>query len=311
MKSAHFSHKASDGRLIHVWHWLPEGDPKALILIAHGMAEHGARYERFAMKLTAAGYAVWTPDHRGHGKTATETELGYLADKDGFRRVVDDLHELAVAASGEYPGLPLFLFGHSMGSFLAQYYIALYGQGLAGCVLSGTSGPMPAPLLMGGKLVAALGCAFKGRRAKAPLANSMSFGSYNDAFKPVRTAFDWLSRDEAEVDKYVADPLCGFICTYGFFHDLLEGLTYIHRPDTLGRIPRELPIFMASGAKDPVGGATGAVDALEGIYHRLGIKDVGMKLYEGAHHEILNETNREEVMADIIAWLDARHAKAK
>lgn len=310
MKAAHFTHTASDGKSIFVQLWLPAGEPRALVLIAHGMAEHGARYERFAERLTASGYAVYVPDDRGHGKTATEEELGYLADKEGFRRVIDDDHEIAKRMQDSYPGLPLFLFGHSMGSFVSQGYIALYGEGLSGCVLSGTSGPMPAALMAGGKAVAALGCLFKGRRAKAPLANRLSFGSYNDAFKPNRTEFDWLSRDPAEVDKYVADPRCGFVCTYGFFKDFLAGLSFIHRPEVMARIPKSLPILLVSGSTDPVGAASGAVDALAAMYRGLGIGRVDEKLYEGARHEILNETNRDEVMSDIVAWLEERR-KAK
>jgi alpha-beta hydrolase superfamily lysophospholipase len=198
-----------------------------------------------------------------------------------------------------------------MGSFLSQGYIALYGEGLSGCVLSGTSGPMPAALLGGGKTVAALGCLFKGRHAKAPLADKLSFGSYNDAFKPNRTRFDWLSRDNAEVDKYVADPFCGFLCSYGFFKDLLAGFSFIHDPATMRRIPQALPIFLVAGSADPVGAASGAVDRLAGMYRDLGIKDVEEKLYKDARHEILNELNRDEVMADILAWLEKRYAKGK
>lgn len=311
MKKAHFIHKASDGVQVYVRNWLPEGKPRALMLLAHGMAEHGARYERFAEKLTAAGFAVWAPDHRGHGKTGEMGELGYFADNEGFLRVIDDLHEVAVQASSTHPGLPLFLLGHSMGSFLSQGYIALHGGELSGCVLSGTSGPMPAALLGGGKTVAALGCLFKGRHAKAPLADKLSFGSYNDAFKPNRTRFDWLSRDDAEVDKYVADPLCGFLCSYGFFKDLLEGFSFIHDPATMRRIPQALPVLLVAGAADPVGAASGSVDRLAAMYRELGIKDVEEKLYKDARHEILNELNRDEVMADIIAWLEKRYAKGK
>jgi alpha-beta hydrolase superfamily lysophospholipase len=312
MKTAHFTHKASDGKSIYVRLWLPLAEPRALVLIAHGMAEHGARYERFAEQLTAKGYAVYVPDDRGHGKTAeTSAELGYLADKEGFRRVIDDDHEIAAIALEAYPGVPLFLFGHSMGSFVAQGYIALYGENLSGCVLSGTSGPMPAAMLGGGKAVAAIGCLFKGRHALAPLANRLSFGSYNDAFKPTRTEFDWLSRDPAEVDKYVADPLCGFVCTYGFFKDFLAGLSFIHKPEVMARIPKSLPLFLVAGSADPVGAASGSVDALAATYRKLGIKRVDEKLYEGAHHEILNETNRDEVMADIVGWLEERRKAAK
>jgi alpha-beta hydrolase superfamily lysophospholipase len=312
MTAAHFTHIANDGKSIYVRRWLPAGQAKAVVLVAHGMAEHGARYERLAEKLTAAGWEVYAPDHRGHGKTAaTEAELGYFADKEGFRRVVDDLHEIEVLATGEHAGLPVFLLGHSMGSFLSQAYIALYGENLSGCILSGTSGPMAPAMLMGGKAIAAIGCAFKGRHAKAPLANKMSFGSYNDAFKPNRTEFDWLSRDTAEVDKYVADPLCGYVCTYGFFKDFIEGLAFIHKPETMSRIPKSLPLFLVAGSADPVGAASGSVAKLAGMYRSLGIGDVELKLYKDAHHEIFNETNRDEVMADVLAWLEKHYAKAK
>jgi alpha-beta hydrolase superfamily lysophospholipase len=311
MKSAHFSFIASDGKAIYVRNWLPSGDPKAIVLVAHGMAEHGARYERFAEALTAKGFVVFAPDHRGHGKTAaTEAELGYFGDKDGFARVVEDLHELALEAQKRFSGLSLFLFGHSMGSFLSQGYISLYGDGLSGCILSGTSGPMPGVMSAGGKLIAALGCAFKGPHAPAPLATKMSFGSYNDAFKPNRTEFDWLSSDNAEVDKYVADPLCGFVCSYEFYRDLLKGLGHFQSKEAMAKIPKKLPIYLVSGALDPVGGATGSVTALAQTYRGLGIADVEDKLYAGDHHEILNETNRDEVTADILAWIDKRQARS-
>jgi alpha-beta hydrolase superfamily lysophospholipase len=310
MKSEHFVLKARDGKDVYVRNWLPEGKAKAIVLVAHGMAEHGARYERFATKLTADGYVVYAPDHRGHGKTAaSEAELGWLGDKDGFFLMVEDLHEVGLEAKKRNPELPVHLFGHSMGSFISQAYIALHGEELASCVLSGTSGPMPAALLNGGKFVASLGCLFKGPRSKAPLANKLSFGSYNDAFKPNRTEFDWLSRDNVEVDKYVADPFCGFICTYGFFRDFLKGLSFIHKPATMTRIPKKLPLYLVSGSKDPVGAATGAVDNLAGLYKTLGLSDVEVKLYEGGRHEILNETNRDEVMADVLSWLGRHQAR--
>lgn len=307
MRSSPFIHQASDGMAIHVQHWLPEANAKAIVLVAHGMAEHAARYERLATALTGAGFEVYAPDHRGHGQTGlASSSLGYFGDKGGMRRVVDDLHELSGLAKTQAPGLPVYFFGHSMGSFIGQYYIALYGSELAGCILSGTSGPMPTALLAGGSLVANLGSLFKGRKAGAPLANKLSFGSYNDAFKPTRTDFDWLSRDKVEVDKYVADPLCGFLCSYGFFQDLMGAFKVIHSPASLAAIPQGLPVYLISGAADPVGGATGSVDALAALYRGLGIQDVELKLYEGARHEILNETNRDEVTADILAWL-ARH----
>lgn len=305
MKTNEFSYIADDGKSIHVYHWAPQTAPKACVLIAHGMAEHAPRYARFAATLTASGYEVWAPDHRGHGKTASEGELGWLADHDGFRRVIEDMHGLSGAIKREHPDRKLFLFGHSWGSFLSQGFCALYGDELAGCVLSGTAGDGGATI-KAGRVVAAIGCALRGQRAKAPLLDTMSFGSYNKAFLPARTPFDWLSRDAAEVDKYIQDPLCGFTCTYGFFRDLLAGLAWIHRPATMAAIPRTLPILMMAGAKDPVGAAPGTLDWLYKTYNALGIADLRLKLYPDGRHEVLNDTCRDEAAADVLDWLDAR-----
>ena len=243
MKTLDFVHIASDKKEIHVHRWLPDGAPKALVLVAHGMAEHAARYARLAETLTASGWAVYAPDHRGHGETAGPGELGWFAEKDGFRRVVDDLHEIALAAQAEYKGLPLFLFGHSMGSILSEAYIGTYGEGLAGCALSGVVEPPASNLLPVARFLAGVGCLFKGQKSKAPLLDSMSFGANNKAFEPARTKFDWLSRDAAEVDKYVADPFCGFVCTDGFFRDLLSGFPPHLWEGSLG--PRRPPRFDA------------------------------------------------------------------
>jgi len=305
MKTEEFSFISDDGKSVHVYHWSPQREAKACVLIAHGMAEHAARYARLAESLTEAGYEVWAPDHRGHGKTAAEGELGWLAGKDGFRRVVEDMHGLSKRIKAERPGKKLYLFGHSWGSFLSQGYIALYGSELAGCVLSGTAGD-GGLAVKAGKIVAALGCAVKGQRAKAPLLDSMSFGAFNKAFVPARTKFDWLSRDTVEVDKYIADPFCGFLCTYGFFRDMLGGLSWIHAPATMAAIPKNLPLYLFAGAKDPVGAATGSFDKLFDSYKALGIKNVTRKLYPDGRHEVLNDTCRAEAAADVVAWLDAR-----
>ncbi|PKL08225.1 MAG: alpha/beta hydrolase [Spirochaetae bacterium HGW-Spirochaetae-7] len=305
MKTDQFSFLADDGKSIHVHHWVPETEPKAGVLVAHGMAEHAARYARFATALSGAGYEVWAPDHRGHGRTAAEGELGWLADRDGFRRVVEDLHGLSRRIAAEHPGRKLFLFGHSWGSFLSQGYVSLYGSELAGCVLSGTAGD-GGLTVRAGRLVAAIGCAAKGQRVKAPLLNTMSFGSFNKAFKPERTTFDWLSRDTAEVDKYIADPFCGFVCTYGFFRDLLAGLVWVHAPATMAAIPKSLPLLMIAGSMDPVGAATGSFDWLLKRYRALGMIDLESKLYPGGRHEVLNDTCRDEATADTLAWLAAR-----
>ncbi|MDX9897841.1 MAG: alpha/beta hydrolase [Spirochaetia bacterium] len=305
MKTEEFSFLSDDGKSIHVYHWIPESKAKACVLIAHGLGEHASRYARFATALTDEGYEVWAPDHRGHGKTAAEGELGWLADKDGFKRVVKDMHGLAKHIATERPGMKLFLFGHSWGSFLSQGYISLHGTELAGCILSGTAGD-GGVVVKAGRLIAAVGCLIKGQKVRSPLMTDMSFGSYNKAFEPNRTTFDWLSRDNAEVDKYIADPLCGFQSTFGLFRDLLGGLAWIHSPATMAAVPKTLPLLMFAGAKDPVGAAPGTFDWLYERYRQLGIADLSKKLYPDARHETLNDTCREEVTADVISWIKER-----
>lgn len=308
MKSTTFTFKDDEGLDIFVYKWAPDdGKVKAAIQIAHGMAEHAARYERFATALTAMGFIVYANDHRGHGKTAGSLEkAGIYAEKDGFRKVVDNMHQLTGIIKKENANTPVFLFGHSMGSFLAQGYLSLYGNEVKGCVLSGSAGPGGA-LVSIGHLIATIISLISGRNEKSKLLDTMSFGAFNNAFKPNRTAFDWLSRDNSEVDKYINDPWCGFICTAGLFADLTAGLLWIHKASTMKQIPTTLPIYFVAGAKDPVGAETKSISDLIGIYKKNGMTDVSHKFYENARHEILNETNREEVTKDIITWLEAHN----
>ena len=296
---------AADGTPLHTYIWEPAGAPKAIVQIAHGMAEHAARYDRFAEALTAAGYVVYAEDHRGHGQThPVGPDHGYFADKDGFQTVVRDLHEVTELARDEHPDIPVFLFGHSMGSFLARAYAAAYGGELAALILSGTAGDQG---LLGkaGAAIAAVESRVRGRRAVSPLLDNLSFGAYGKAFKPNRTKFDWLSRDPEEVDKYVADPLCGNVFTAGFYADLLGGLAYIHDPKTSAKVPKALPIRLLAGAMDPVGANSKGVEQVAGQYRKAGVQEVTTRFYVDGRHEMLNETNRDEVTADVIAWLDA------
>jgi alpha-beta hydrolase superfamily lysophospholipase len=303
MKTEEFSFISDDGKSIHTYHWMPAAEPKACVIVAHGLGEHAARYARFAQALTGAGYEVWAPDHRGHGKTAAEGELGWLADKDGFKRVVEDIKGLSDRVHAERPGKKLFLFGHSWGSFLSQGFITEYGSTISGCILSGTAGD-GGPLVSVGQAIAGIGCLFKGQKTQSKLLSTMSFGAYNKAFEPSRTPFDWLSRDVAEVDKYMADPLCGFVSTFGLYRDLLSGLRWIHSPSTMAGVPKSLPLFLFAGAKDPVGAANGSFDWLYDRYKSLGVADLSKKLYPDGRHEALNDTCRDEVTADVITWLD-------
>jgi alpha-beta hydrolase superfamily lysophospholipase len=302
--------------------------PRAVLHIIHGMGEHALRYERLARRLNQEGIAVWAADQRGHGRTADAVVndpgrgglLGHCADRDGFSRVTADIDIINRSIKAEYPGVPLFLLGHSWGSFVAQNYIETWGGGgkgrgregnppvsappmdLAGCVLSGTRGPGGLKLKLGAPVMAFLAF-LRGSRGRSKLARSLSDGSYNKAFRPNRTGFDWLSRDEGEVDAYVHDPLCGNLCSSGFYRDLVAALNQIHRKESLAGIRRDLPIYVFSGSADPVGDMGASPTALLAAYRSLGIKDLEFVLYPDARHETLNETNREEVTGSLVSWL--------
>lgn len=305
-----FTFRSEEGTEIFVYAWTPDDKVviKGIVQIAHGMAETGLRYKRFAERLTENGYIVYINDHRGHGKTAKMVEnVGYLAEKEGFKWLVEDLHQLSAMIKKEKPNIPLFLLGHSMGSFVTQRYIMLYGQELKGAILSGSNGKQGIILHIV-KLLAKAEVMIYGRRAKSEKLAKMSSGSYNKAFKPNRTDFDWLSKDAAEVDKYIVDPFCGTVFTGGFFYDLLTGLIEIENRRNIASVPRDLPIYIFSGDKDPVGIQGKGIIKLFNTYKEIGIKDVTYKLYKDGRHEMLNETNREEVMSDVIAWLDGHLA---
>jgi alpha-beta hydrolase superfamily lysophospholipase len=306
MRADTFTFKADDQRELFVYRFRPDGDapPRAVVHIAHGMSEHAARYARVAGALVGAGYAVYANDHRGHGKTATAGELGWLG-ADGFRRAVQDLVQLLVFEKGENPGVPAILMGHSMGSYLAQALLIDHGALVRGAVLSGSSGK-PSLLASAGRLVARAERARVGPRGTSPLLQALSFDAFNKPFAPNRTAFDWLSRDDAEVDKYIADPLCGFPVSTQLWVDVLDALADISRPARQAKVPRDLGIYVFSGSEDPLGERTKSVDQLLAAYGRAGVEDVTHKYYLGARHETLNETNREDVTRDLIAWLDSR-----
>lgn len=305
MDSSTIAVSASDGTPLHTYRWLPEAPPRAIVQIAHGMAEHAGRYARFAEALTDAGYAVYANDHRGHGQTAAKADHGYLADRDGFATVVHDLNTVSEFALAEHPGVPLVLFGHSMGSFLSRAYTQAHGARLAALILSGTAGD-PGPLGSVGKRIAGLQARLRGRRHTSGLMDTLTFGQFNNAFKPSRTKYDWLSRDEAEVDTYVADPLCGNVFTASFYNDLIDGVQQVNRPAAFTSVPTDLPVLVIAGAADPVGDSGKGPRTVAESLREAGVTDVMLTLYPDARHEILNETNRDEVTADILTWLDKR-----
>lgn len=299
----------SDGG-INVFHsWLPDGEVKGIVLLSHGMTEHASRYERLGRLLTEKGVALYAEDHRGHGETARLAEengtgmFGYLADRDGFFRVVDDIHEELVMVKNLHPGKKIVLFGHSFGSFISQCFLEKYGESLDGCILCGTAGPRYG-LVESARAVGNIIKFFTGRKHVSPLMDKLAFGSYNSRIKDRRTNFDWLSRDNAQVDKYIEDPWCGYVCTIGFFCDMFAGLSYIHRKENMAKVPKNLPVHFIDGTGDPVGDYAESVKNLCEIYRSNGVKNADIKLFEDARHELLNETNREEVEADVLAWVE-------
>lgn len=305
MKTETFIFKDAEGVQLFTYKWSPdEGvQAKAVVEIAHGMAEHAQRYARLAKALTKEGYIVYAPDLRGHGRTAGLLDkVGYWG-RNGFHKTVIDLKQLYLIISKENVGLPVFMLGHSMGTFLTQAYISHHGNGLKGTILSGVAGKQP--MLTAGVMIAWLQKLLQGPKVRSKLLNHLSFGSFNQQFKPNRTKFDWLSRDEAEVDKYVDDPYCGGVFTVQFFYDLLRGLIFIHQPKTLKKIPKELPIYIFGGSNDPVGRKGKGLLELVNKYKKLGIKDLQYKIYPDARHETLNELNRDEVTQDLINWLNS------
>ncbi|MDN5789742.1 MAG: alpha/beta hydrolase [Micrococcales bacterium] len=311
MQASPFTLTTPDGTALYVNRWRPDGPAKAIVQISHGMAEHSDRYERFAEALTAARYVVYANDHRGHGRTAaTPEQVGYFADERGWETVVEDMHRVAEQARTEQPGLALFLFGHSMGSFLSRSYAARFGRDLTGLILSGTAGD-PGAMGKVGVGVAQLQARIRGRRHPSGLLDRLTFGQYGAAFKPNRTKFDWLSRDQAEVDKYIADDACGQVFTAGFFADILRGLASINSDAIVSRVPKELPIHLVSGTMDPVGDRGKGVEKVAEQYRRLGFSDVTVTLWPEGRHEMLNEINRDEVTAELIAWLDAHLPASK
>jgi alpha-beta hydrolase superfamily lysophospholipase len=303
MQEIKFSLTAADGVEIQVDGWLPDGPPLAVVQIVHGLAEHAGRYGRLAQALTLAGYAVYAIHLRGHGRTAkSPSDLGHFADRGGWQKVVDDLRQLHQRIGDRHAGKPVILLGHSMGSALARDFMARYGGELAGVVLSASSG-QPTPLAFAGRLVARFERLRLGLRGHSGLLESLTFDAFNKKFAPVRTKFDWLSRDPAEVDKYAADPLCGFPASVQLWIDLLDAGARIARLSTLKTVPPNLPVYVISGTHDPVSEGTRTLEPLLAQYRQAGLQRVQHKFYPEARHELFNETNRDEVTQDLIAWL--------
>jgi alpha-beta hydrolase superfamily lysophospholipase len=292
---------AADGLALHVNTWMPDGPPGAVIQVVHGLGEHSARYARFAAAAAGRGYAVVAHDQRGHGEHADEP--GCFAAKGGWRKVVDDVHAVNAAIRTRHPDTPIVLLGHSMGAFVVQAFAMHHGGYLAGLILSACTW---FPRLRLAPLIALTRVESwrLGGSGHSRLLDYFGFSGFNRRFQPARTGYDWLSRDPAEVDAYAADPLCGGPFTCSLWSDFAGGLWTVSQRESIGRVPGDLPILITGGADDPLGGDRGmgrlALHYAETLHNRLTVR-----IYPGGRHEMLNEINRDDAMADWLNWIGA------
>lgn len=297
---------ADDGKKISYFKWIPDKKPVGTVIIAHGMAEHSKRYDDFASFLNENGFAVFANDHRGYGRTAgTPEKVGFVAEKYGWELMVNDFLKMKEKAKNSYPDVPLFALGHSMGTFIIRDIVLRNknaSSDIEGIILSGTGCGLG---LLGqiGKIIFKIEIFKIGADGKSRLLHNMSFGKYNNCFKNHRTEYDWLSTDSTNVDKYIEDPFCGGVFSASFFRDLSYGIEKVNSFKNIKNIRKNLPVFLISGEKDPVGNFTKGVRKVFEDYKRAGVADIQAKFYKGFRHEILNEGKKEKVYKDILHWL--------
>ncbi len=305
MKQINFTFTNFAGKEIAGYKWEPEsGEPKACFLIIHGLAEHCKRYGHFASFLNSNGYAVLGFDHAGHGNTDPDN-TGHINTEDSFHYMVKTINDFINTASEFFPGLTQILFAHSMGSFLTQRYFQMYenNESPAAVIYSGSNGKPPA-ILQGGIWISSLLRKINGPETRSPFLSNLIFGKYIKPFRPTRTPFDWLSRDEQQVDKYINDPHCGFVCSTSFYNDFFKGLKALHSHKPFAGSSTEMPILLLSGDSDPVSDMGKGIHNLEKLLINSGAAHVQKKLYPGGRHEMLNEINRDEVMRDVLEFVE-------
>ena len=301
-----FYFPSKDGNTeIHTIEWKPEGEVKAVLQICHGMVEYIRRYDEFARFLCDRGYYVVGNDHLGHGKSVqAKSEYGFFNEKYGNACVLGDMHTLCQRTARKYPGVPYFMLGHSMGSSLLRQYIQMYGNGLSGAVLMGVTSDQKKAALLFGKRLCRVMAAFRGWHYRSKMVDKMVVGPYNKKFKPAHTRADWITSDREQLDAYVSDPLCSFMFTVNAYYNVFSGMIGMQRKESVYMIPKGLPILFMSGAEDPVGDFGKGVRKIDEKYRAAGIRDVTLRLYTGDRHEILNETDRDQVYADLLEWFE-------
>ena len=305
----HFTFPSTDGTTrLHAKLWAnPDSAPRAVIQLVHGVSEHIGRYDRFARYLVQYGFAVAGHDHLGHGYSLPRggTPI-YFRSQNGWETATDDVYALHMLLRQKYPGIPCFILGHSMGSFLTRSLLIRYSGCVDGAIIMG-SGWNSEAAIAGGIAVTEIIGLLKGKRATSNFVNTLAFGGYNKAFAPNRTDFDWIAADEKAVDRYIADPKCGEAATVGLFGDMLRGFHFNQRKENLAQMDKNTPILFISGADDPVGGMGRGVGKSRDAFLSAGVQEVEMLLCPGLRHEILNEPSAPEAVdAPILRWLE-RH----
>jgi len=298
-----FYYDSLGGGKIHGCRWTPEGEVKAVVQIVHGIAEYAQRYDDLATYLNSRGILVVAEDHMGHGLSISDAApRGCFSG--GWKAAVKDTFRLLKNTMDEFPGVPLFLFGHSMGSFMARHILIRHpGSGISGAIICGT-GWMNDSVVKAGKALSGYICKAKGERHCSTMLQTMMFGGYDKKIEHKRTKSDWLSRDTKVVDAYEADPLCGFVPSAGLVHAMMEGLTYIQKPENLDKMNKELPCFFISGGDDPVGNYGEGVRKAVQMFKKHGMTWVDLRLYPLCRHEIHNEINKQEVYCNIADWIE-------
>lgn len=301
--SGDFYFESVSGVRLHGCRWEPEGAPKAIVQIIHGIAEYAERYDHFARYLSSLGYLVVAEDHMGHGKSICgEVPQGYFSG--GWDAAVEDSYRLLTRVKAEFPDVPYILFGHSMGSFLARSILIKHpDSGIAAAIICGTAW-MPGIVLQGGKLMSSLLMRGEGAKQPSPQLQKVMFGGYGKRIENPRTPSDWLTRDETVVDAYEADLLCGFAPTPALANAMMNGLLYIQNEANLKKMKKDLPVHFIAGAEDPVGDYGKGVRKAAEMFIRSGMKHISVRLYPGCRHEIHNELNKDEVYKEVSDWMD-------